>query len=179
MASVRNQIPLLKGLLLCLKENPQLELKQNPIVKLVELYTKSNSSVEEGDTQAQVRDRICDIFNCQASMYLTNKKPMNWLFIKEFRVMIMDVFLDINVDISNNQHQVLIKWCIILDKLLKTKTEKVFDDLLMVCFFRVSLDKSLSQNLRKRFMEVLYEFDFLNIPEIRKFVSDLISALKI
>lgn len=113
-------------------------------------------------------------------MYVSNKQPIRWLYTKQFRTMVLDVFLDINSNLSNSQHQVLIKWCIILDKVIKVKgSDKTFDELLMVCFFRVSLDKALSQNLRKRFMEVLYEFDFLNITEIRQFVQNLISALKI
>ena len=49
MSQVKNQVPLLKALLICLKENPQLELKQNPILKLVELYSGTNVSSEEGD----------------------------------------------------------------------------------------------------------------------------------
>lgn len=80
---------------------------------------------------------------------------------------------------SNNEHQLFIKWCIILEKILKFKEEKVFQHLLIPCILRIVLDKKLSQNLRKRYTEILFEFDFLQIPELRQFINKILHALRI
>ena len=89
------------------------------------------------------------------------------------------IFLNIDDEVDNNEHQLLIKWCLVIKQIIETGegSPEFINSNLVLGIYRIVFDKNLSENLRKRYADILVKLQTSD-DHVNSFVERLLKAMR-
>ena len=126
--SHQNLVLLLKAINCVIRDEPDFEISQLVVDKLILLYTQVESEWSD------IRNLIADLFYALSILMINLKREATWVSSLSFNRLILKVFLDFNSTQSEESYQLMIKWSHVVSQIINTdygiKTVASFQHLL-------------------------------------------------
>lgn len=126
--SHQNLVLLLKAINCVIRDEPDFEISQIVVDRLILLYTQVESEWSD------IRNLIADLFYALSILMINLKREATWVSSLSFNRLILKVFLDFNSTQSEESYQLMIKWSHVTSQIINTdygiKAVAIFQHLL-------------------------------------------------
>lgn len=113
--SHQNLIFLLKAINCVIRDEPDFEISQLVVDRLILLYAQVEA--EWGD----IRNLIADLFYALSILMINLKREAGWVSSLSFNRLLLKIFLDFNGTQSEEAYQLMIKWAHVISQLINTE----------------------------------------------------------
>lgn len=169
LSSSSSLILILKAVICLLRNNPHLHLKEPIIQRFISLYTTIDPS------WFQVKDKICEVLMAASVILRNENKEIEWIQWKSFQSLVVNIFKTVQVGLSKQVHQLLIKWNLIINQIIKTGVGNTAfkKNRLDIGIYRVIFDRNLSESLRKSYTNLVFDLGSFD-PSVNDFIKRLL-----